>query len=247
MIISLEGADPLEGEVERLRAFHERGVRLLTLAWDDNEFCGAVFGSSGKGLTAQGEDLVQLCEELGVMVDVSHASDAGFRDVLRVARKPFIASHSNCRAVCAAPRNLNDDMIRALAERGGVMGINLASSFLAPDAFEASRTAQDAFWSDVRSGRKTFEEAGAEAARAEAAYPRPPRTWILEHVKHALNVGGEDVVALGGDLDGIDNMPEGIDGVADYPRIADLLREGGLSEAQIEKVCYRNLLRVLAG
>ncbi len=230
--------------MEALGAFYKRGVRLLTLAWDDNPFCGTTFGAGG-GLTDKGRDLVQYCEELGVMVDVSHASDSAFWDVCAVAGKPFVASHSNCRAVCAAPRNLTDEMIRALAERGGVMGINLASGFLSPASLEAERGINRAFWDDVRAGRATFDEAGEVASRAEAALARPPADWILAHVRHAIRVGGEEAVALGGDLDGVDNLPQGIEGVQDYPRIAELLLAGGLTASQVEKVCYRNLLRVL--
>ena len=244
VIISLEGADPLQGDVEALRDFHRRGVRLLTLAWDDNVFCGASFGS-GAGLSAEGEELVGLCEELGVMVDVSHASDTAFWDICKVATKPFVASHSDCRALCDAGRNLTDEMIRALAERGGVMGINLASSFLSQEFADAERESREAFWTGVRSGERSFDEAHEEAARASLGLPRPPLEAIAAHVRHAVDVGGEECVGLGGDLDGIDSMPAGIEGIAGYPQIADLLRRGGLTEARVEKVCYRNFARVL--
>jgi membrane dipeptidase len=244
VIVGLEGADPLEGDPEALRDFHRRGARLITLAWDDNAFCGAVFGESGAGLSERGHDLVTLCEELGVMVDVSHATDAGFWDVCHTAARPFVASHSNCRAVSAAPRNLSDAMIRALAERGGVMGINLESGFLSEDFRVLEQRATDVFWEAVRSGRQSFDEAGAEASRAIGALPRPPLEAVMTHVRHAIDVGGEDCVGLGGDLDGIDSMPLGIEGVQDYPRLADLLRDGGLTEAQVEKVCWRNFARV---
>jgi membrane dipeptidase len=245
VILSLEGADPLEGRLEALRDFHARGVRLLTLAWDDNVFCGAAFGN-GAGLSRQGEELVALCEELGVMVDVSHASDMAFWEVCRVATKPFVASHSGCRALCDAGRNLTDEVIRALAERGGVMGINLASSFLSQEFADAEKESREAFWAAVRSGEKSFDEAHEEASRASIGMPRPPLDVIAAHVKHAVSVGGEDCVGLGGDLDGIDSMPAGIEGVADYPKIADLLLRSGLTGSQVEKVCYRNLARVLS-
>ena len=244
VIISLEGADPLQGDVEALRDFHRRGVRLLTLAWDDNVFCGASFGS-GAGLSAEGEELVGLCEELGVMIDVSHASDTAFWDICKVATKPFVASHSDCRALCDAGRNLTDEMIRALAERGGVMGINLASSFLSQEFADAERESREAFWTGVRSGERSFDEAHEEAARASLGLPRPPLEAIAAHVRHAGDVGGEDCGGRGGDLDGIDSMPAGIEGIAGYPQIADLLRRGGLTEARVEKVCYRNFARVL--
>jgi len=250
ILISLEGADPLEGDPEALREFHRRGVRLVTLAWDDNPFCGAVFGKNGAGaagLSEKGEELVALCEELDVLVDVSHASDAAFRDVCRVATKPFVASHSDCRGLCAAPRNLSDDMIRALADAGGVMGINLCPSFLSPSFYEAERRATGPLMDAWHAGRLTLDEAGEKAAAVVRSLPRPPLETVVEHVRHAIDVGGEDCVGLGGDLDGVDALPEGIDGVHDYPRLVAALRGAGLTEAQLEKVCYRNLARVFIG
>lgn len=246
-IIALEGADPLEGEPENLRPFHDLGVRLLTLAWDDNAFCGAASGQSGAGLSRAGAELVALCEELGVMVDVSHASDAGFWDVCKAATRPFVASHSDCRALCPVPRNLDDEMIGALAERGGVMGINLFSGFLSAEFAELERSITAEFWRAVRAGERSFDDAGAEASRALQALPRPSLDLVGAHVRHAVKVGGEDCVGLGGDLDGIDSMPAGIESVADYPLLVDVLAAAGLSDAQIEKVCWRNFLRVMAG
>ena len=245
-IIALEGADPLEGDPEAIVHFHEQGVRLVTLAWDDNPFCGTTFGAGG-GLSRRGEELVQLCEELGVMVDVSHASDAAFWDVCRVASRPFVASHSNCRAVCSAPRNLTDEMIRALAERGGVMGINLCSGFLSQAYYDQETPAREAFWAAVRSGKKSIEEAHEESARATVSIPRPPLDVVAAHVRHAINVGGEECIGLGGDLDGIESMPAGVEGVADYPKIPEVLLRAGLTERQVERVCWSNFARVMEG
>jgi len=131
-ILGLEGADPLEGKAERLRHFFDLGVRDLIFAWQDNPFSGTAFGENTP-LTREGERLLGLAEELRVMVDVSHLSDRAFDDVCGMATKPFIASHSDCRALCPSLRNLTDPMIRALADRGGVMGINLAPGFLDPE------------------------------------------------------------------------------------------------------------------
>ncbi|NLE74522.1 MAG: hypothetical protein GX604_07840 [Actinobacteria bacterium] len=245
-IIALEGADPLEGDPEAIADFHRQGVRLVTLAWDDNPFCGTTFGAGG-GLTRRGEELVQFCEELGVMVDVSHASDIAFWDVCRVASRPFVASHSNCRAVCGSPRNLTDEMIRALAERGGVMGLNLCSGFLSQSYYNQEAPAREAFWAAVRSGAKSIEEAHEESARATASIPRPPLDVVAAHVKHAINVGGEECIGLGGDLDGIESMPAGIEGVADYPKIAETLLGAGLTERQVERVCWSNFARAMQG
>ncbi len=240
---SLEGADPLLGDVDNLFVFHDAGVRLLTLAWGDNPFCGSTYGE-GTGLTKKGGDLVAACESLGVVVDVSHLSDKGFADMCQVAERPFVASHSNCRTLCPSGRNLTDEMIRALAERGGVMGITLAPGFLSPEYYEKERSVLGRSFQTVLSGKETFDDAQAREAASMAGVPRPPLSLVVDHVKWAVNVGGEDSVGLGGDLDGVDYLPAGFEGAADYPRIEELLRDGGLTPRQIDKVCHENFLRV---
>jgi membrane dipeptidase len=239
-LIGLEGADPLEGVAENLRHFFELGVRNLIPAWLDNPFSGTAFGSD-RSLTPEGEALVQLAEDLGVMVDVSHLSDPAFWRTLEATKKPLIASHSNCRALCPSPRNLTDQMIRALADRGGVMGINLSPGFLDPEYYERTRPL-------VR--RLLQEELPAEEKvrlREELKkIPRPDLEWIARHVRHAIQVGGEDVIGLGGDLDGISATPLGIETVADYALLPELLERAGLVPRQVEKVCYRNFLRVFS-
>ena len=231
-IIALEGADPLEGKAEGLRRYVERGVRSVIFAWRDNEFSGTAFGTD-RPLTREGERLLGLAEDLSTMVDVSHLSDRAFADVCRASTRPFIASHSNCRALCPHPRNLSDAMIRQVADCGGVMGINLAPHFLDP------RLA--AIWAASRADPTQSKEEGAARRRALA---RPSLDWVARHVVHAIKVGGEDAVGLGGDLDGIDVTPDGIDSVADYVKLVPLFREAGLSERQIGKVCHANFLRV---
>jgi membrane dipeptidase len=239
-IIGLEGADPLEGQAEHLRHFHDLGVRLVIPAWDDNAFSGSSAGP-GDGLTAEGFKLIELCQELGVMVDVSHASDAAFAQIGEIVRGPFIASHSNCRALAPAPRNLADGQIRALAERGGVMGINLAPDFLSPEYL----VAWDAVLAPVRGADAATRQKLREAAGPQLrAIPLPSLEWIGRHVSHAIAVGGEDCIGLGGDLDGISFMPAGIHGVEDYPLIPAALAAAGLTDLQIEKVCWRNMARV---
>ncbi|MFH0916544.1 MAG: dipeptidase [bacterium] len=242
-IPSLEGADPLKGEPLALALFYQAGVRVLTLAWADNSFSGTALGS-GSGLTKKGQDLVGFCEELGVVVDVSHASDQAFWDVCAVSTKPFVASHSNCRALCPNARNLTDGMIRAIGDRGGVVGVNLYSGFLSPAFFAEEKDCLEEALGAVQAGERTLEEAGEAISAFHAGIPRPPLSLLVDHVKHIVNVGGEDCVGLGGDLDGIDSTPVGMDGVADYPKIAELLIGAGLASAQVEKFCHRNLVRV---
>jgi membrane dipeptidase len=242
VLIGLEGADPLGDRADNLVDFFEAGVRNLIPAWDDNAFSGTAFGS-GKPLTEEGCKLLELAEALRVMVDVSHLSDAAFEQVCRVTRRPFIASHSNCRAVCPHPRNLTDDMIRILADRGGVMGINLAPTFLDP----AYNSAWDVLMAPVAgAGMVAKREFEVEVAGQLDAIPLPAPEWITRHVQHAIRVGGEDCVGLGGDLDGIRALPSGMAGVESYSLIPALLARGGLTERQADKVCWGNMTRAFA-
>jgi membrane dipeptidase len=236
-ILSLEGADPLGTKAETIREFYDRGVRSLIFAWQDNAFSGTAFGNNTP-LTKQGRRLLGLCEELGIVVDVSHLSDKAFEEVVNLSERPFVATHSDCRALCPSLRNLTDDMIRTLSDRGGVMGINLAPSFLSP-AFAAAATPLH-----QASRQAKTPEARRKIREEVLSIRRPPLDWVARHILHAIDVGGEDCIGFGGDLDGIEQTPDGIDTVADYATFVPLLREAGLSKTQIEKVCYRNFLRV---
>ncbi len=240
VVASLEGADPLEGDLDRLEIFYEAGVRLITLAWGDNEFVGSTYDDGG-GLTRKGADLVTAMEERGILVDVSHASDKAFWDVCQVAGRPFLASHSNCRDLCPSMRNLTDDMIRALAERGGVIGITLAPAFLSKSYLDAETPLNNQFREALIAGS---DEAMQQFSEAVAVIPRPKLDLLVDHVLHAVNVGGEDAVGLGGDLDGIETLPADFNGVADYPRIGRLLRQAGLKPSQVDKICYGNFMRL---
>lgn len=134
-LLSLEGGEALEGEISALHIYHRLGVRAMTLTWNHRNALadGAAENSTGGGLTKFGREVVQEMERLGMVVDLSHIADAGFWDVEKLAKKPFIASHSNARAICPAQRNLTDDQMRALAAKGGVAGLNFYAAFLKED------------------------------------------------------------------------------------------------------------------
>jgi membrane dipeptidase len=239
-ILGLEGADPLP-DAQALADFFALGLRLVIPAWDDNHFSGSSTGGGGP-LTAEGHKLIDLARELHVMVDVSHLSDAAFWQVLEhMAGRPFIASHSNCRSLSPASRNLTDEQIRALAGSGGAMGINLA-----PDFIDAGYLAAwDAVMAPVAGADPATRQKHRMAAGPQlAALPRPSLDHVADHVRHAIAVGGEDCIGLGGDLDGISFTPEGVTGVESYPLIADALVRAGLTERQVEQVCWRNMARV---
>lgn len=246
-LLGLEGADPLAGDAENLAHFYYLGVRSITPAWDDNAFAGTPFGTNG-GLTAQGFKLIEVAEALQVMIDVSHLSDSAFWQVQGVARRPLIASHSNCRALCPSPRNLTDEMLRVIAQRGGVVGINLAPDYLEP----AYQAAWDAIAYPTRAAMNDEDNlAEREHLRRQAVQrlsdlPRPGIDWVVRHIRHAMQVGGEDCVGLGGDLDGIWFLPAGMTGIESYPQLAEALHRAGLTAAQVDKVCWRNMARVFA-
>lgn len=172
-ILTLEDGRAVRGELERIRWFYERDVRVITLTWNGENCFGSPNSADarvmGRGLTDFGAQAVEYMNELGMLVDVSHLSDGGFWDVARISRKPFAATHSNCRALAPHTRNLTDEMIRALANRGGVAGLNYFPPFLSPNPDERRSRVED----------------------------------MCRHVLHMLNAGGEDCIALGSDFDGI--------------------------------------------
>lgn len=212
--LTIEDGRSVEGRLEKLKYYYELGVRLISLTWNYENCFG--FPNSpdsvemAKGLKPFGKEAIPYMEELGMLVDVSHLSDGGFFDVAQIASKPFIASHSNCRALSPHPRNLTDDMIRVLAQAGGVAGLNFAPAFLHPD---------------IRSKESRLED-------------------MSRHVQHLLQIGGEEVLALGTDFDGISGNLE----VADASHLScliDRLKKDGLTERQLDKFCFENALRVI--
>jgi membrane dipeptidase len=239
-LIGLEGADPLGDSSDNLERYYRAGVRSLIPAWGDNAFSGASIGSGGP-LTAEGLRLIEAAEALRVMVDVSHLSDKGFWQLCDFAHRPFIASHSNCRALCPTPRNVTDEMIRAIADRGGVIGINLAPSFLDPGYLNAFVAVTAPARAAATVDRQQVWDSLSEQL---ASIPLPGIEWVARHALHIIEIGGEECVGLGGDLDGITAMPAGITGVESYPCLAESLAAAGLTEAQVEKACWRNMARV---
>ncbi|MCI6022909.1 MAG: dipeptidase [Candidatus Faecivivens sp.] len=175
--LTMEDGRAVQGSFDRLRYFYNQGVRLISLTWNFENCFGAPNSKDpammNKGLTAFGKEAVGAMNEMGIIVDVSHLSDGGFWDVVNLTRKPFVASHSNCRALTPHTRNLTDEMIRALAEKGGVAGLNFAPEFL---------------WTEADAA------AGSKISRIER---------MCAHLSHLIDVGGEDCAAIGTDFDGI--------------------------------------------
>lgn len=245
ILIGIEGAAPLDGDAEKIIPFFEQGVRLLTIVWNDNPFCGSVFGDQS-GLTEKGRELIHLCETLGIIIDVSHASDQGFYDILSSVTKPFVASHSNSREICPNSRNLTDDMICKIAENGGVIGINFGSEFISPETYEQSSSTRKKFMAAIKSKQISSSEAMKEGSKIMESIPRPSMDWVRRHIQHIIDKGGEDCICFGSDFDGILSMPDGIEGVSSFPKIAELLHAEGFTPGMIDKICWKNSSRILS-
>jgi membrane dipeptidase len=244
VMLAVEGGDALGGDLARLELFRRRGVRYLTVAWGDNELTGSAFGD-GSGLTPLGRDAIREMHDLGILVDVSHMSDAAIDDTLETASGVVIASHSNTRARCASPRNLTDDHIRAIAERGGVIGVLFAPGFLseqtrvaeAPLMERALALAEE----DPRGILGAMERLKPQLDRV----PLPSSDSVVEHIEHLVEVGGVECAAFGSDFDGIPYTPTDIPDCTGFGTILDKLRARGLSDTELEALCWGNWARVL--
>lgn len=210
--LTIEEGEAIEGSHKNLRNFYDLGVRLMTLTWNyENSIgypnCKEEFRN--KGLKDFGLETLEEMNNLGMIIDVSHLSDGGFYDVARYSKKPFVASHSNSRTICNHSRNLTDDMIRILSEKGGITGINFEKSFLI--------------------------EGGSKSSVKD----------MVKHINHISNIGGIDVVAIGSDFDGINPKNLEISNIGEIDKLIIELQKSGYHESDIEKILYKNALRVI--
>lgn len=254
LAMGMENGSPIEGELANLRHFYDRGIRYITLAHArDNLICDSSYDEAHThaGLSAFGREVVVEMNRLGIMVDVSHVSDASFWQVMELSAVPVIASHSSCRAFTPGfERNMSDEMIVALAEHGGVIQINFGSGFLDAEYREAEQAGDDAIAALLE--QQHIEDRHSPEARqiAEAyweAHPLPSVGVgvVADHIDHVVNLVGVDHVGLGSDFDGVgDTLPDGLGDVSMYPNLIAELLARGYPEADIEKICSGNVLRV---
>jgi membrane dipeptidase len=255
-LMGIEGGHAIEGDLGLLRMFWRLGVRYMTLTHTNhNEFADSCAQAEPRwgGLNTLGVKVVEEMNRLGMLVDVSHVADATFYDVLQVTRAPAICSHSSMRALCPHPRNITDDMLRALAANGGVVMINYNCGFLDADYQKASAASQATRRIQEEAARRKFAAGSQELAEAlqklDQRFPRPPRPGrarLLDHIRHALAVAGPDHVGLGSDFDGVPCVPAGMDDVTHLPRITHDLLAAGVPRETVRKVLGENLLRVFA-
>ncbi len=256
VLLGVEGGHELQGDLRMLDIYYRLGVRYMTLTHTKNDELGDSSGDKPqwKGLSPLGRQAVERMNQLGMMVDISHVSDDTFYAALAASKAPLIASHSSCRALCNAPRDMTDDMIRALAKNGGVMDINFYSGFLSQsyhDAFAKIEKQVDAEVTAARAQRAkqgkrlSYPEEVRIEQRLTRNLPAPSYTAIADHIDHAVKVGGIDHVGLGSDFDGIDTPPRGMEDVSKLPDLVQELARRGYSEEDLEKILGGNVLRVM--
>jgi membrane dipeptidase len=254
-LLGIEGGHMIANDLGVLRMFAALGVRYMTLTHSVNDEWAdsSTDKPAHNGLSDFGKDVVPEMNRLGMMVDISHVSDKTFADVLTLTRAPVIASHSSCRALCNAPRNMTDDMIRALAKNGGVIQINYHIGFLSQEFRDASEksAALKERTAEMLKGCGENEDCqilgGERLTRelvAEGKLPKVSWEKIIDHIDHAVKLAGADHVGLGSDFDGA-NMPDGMDDVSHLPRITDALLKRGYSESDVQKILGGNTLRVM--
>jgi len=259
-LMGIEGGHSIENDIRLLRDFYRLGVRYMTLTWSNsNEFAD----SSGdindpkvphhNGLTEGGKQIVLEMNRLGMLVDISHVADKTFWDTLSVTRAPVIASHSSARALTNHPRNMTDDMLRAVAKNGGVVQVNFYSGFVDESYRKASEAqakdrdaAVKAYTDQLKAAGKTpsYADWGRVEREWAAKIPRPPFSVLIDHIDHIAKVAGVDHVGLGSDFDGVTGTPQGMDSAADLPKITQALVDRGYSPDDIRKILGGNLLRV---
>lgn len=255
IFLGLENGSPLGHSLERLHYFHDNGVRYVTLCHSsDNQICDSCASVVKKwgGLSPFGRELVSEMNRIGMLVDVSHASDDTFYDVLECSSSPVVATHSCCRSICNHPRNMTDDMIRALAQAGGVIQINFYPLFLdggfrrilnESGISERGERIEAEFIADPGN---PYKRAAWNAVQDELnALKRPSYRLIADHIDHVVELVGIGHVGIGSDFDGIEVTPSGMEDISMMQGIFDELRYRGYTEADIASIAGLNFFRVL--
>jgi membrane dipeptidase len=256
-LMGMEGGHMIDNDLGLLRIYAALGVRYLTLTHSLNTTWADSSGdkSAHNGLAPFGRDVVRELNRLGIMVDISHVADKTFFDVLATSSAPVIASHSSCRAINNVPRNMTDDMLRALAAKGGVVHINFYEGFL-DSGFarkESRLKAEEAEQNRIDDRTPKFGDRSANGPAVRkineqriAKLGRIPLSRLLDHFEHAVKVAGVDHVGIGSDFDGVDDLlPEGMEDISKMPNLVRGLMERGFSDDDILKILGGNTLRVM--
>jgi membrane dipeptidase len=251
IFLGMENGAPIQKDLSLLRLFYDMGIRYMTLSHAaNNEICDSCAPNEKRwdGLSPFGREVVREMNRLGMLVDVSHISDKSFYDVLECSKRPVVATHSCCRAIADHPRNLTDQMIKDLANNGGVIQVNFYPPFLNSSYAEKFWPLCDAFDDAQEKFRKNpvkYREEFRNAEREMFALPRPSYTEVIDHIDHIVKLVGVRHVGIGSDYDGIEVTPEGLEGVDRLPVITKELKRRGYTEDDIRLILGENFLRLL--
>ncbi|MCF8241323.1 MAG: dipeptidase [Melioribacteraceae bacterium] len=244
--MGIENGAAIEDDLSNLKHFYDRGIRYITLTHSKNNLIGGSSYDTERtwdGLTEYGEEVIKEMNRLGIMVDVSHVSDSTFWDIMNVTGAPPIASHSSCRHFTPGmERNMSDEMIKALAEKDGVIMINFGSYFLNSDFQKKMDGAWDYLSKNNIKGEERIE--WLENYKKENQVKEIDIKEVAAHIKHVVNLVGIEHVGLGSDFDGVGDLPAGLTDVSMYPNLIFELLKKGFSENDIQKICSGNIMRV---
>lgn len=250
--MGMENGAPIEGDLANLQYFYDRGIRYITLAHaKDNHICDSSYDTSytWNGLSPFGKKLIPAMNEIGMMIDISHVTDSTAFQVLELSKAPVVATHSGCRHFTPGfHRNMNDTLIRALAESGGVLQINFGSYFV-NDTFRVNseqRSADIKTYLDEHGLERSESAAKSFIDRYDREHPvgGADISDVVKHIEHAVQLVGIDHVGLGSDYDGVGSVPDGLEDASTYPNLIYELLKKGYSESDIRKICSGNFLRV---
>ena len=251
--MGMENGAPLEGDLSNVKYFHERGISYITLTHsEDNDICDSSYNlgeRTHKGLSEFGAEVVKEMNKIGIMIDISHVSDDAFYQIMDVTEVPAIASHSSARHFTPGfERNMSDDMIKRLAENGGVIQINFGSSFVTKSS-QDKRTANGEKVSQyIEENNLESDDPKVQEFAKQVAEDNPvfcDVTDVADHIDHVVKLAGIEHVGFGSDYDGVgDTLPYGLKDPSDFPNLIYHLLKRGYSEEDIEKICYKNVWRV---
>lgn len=245
LALGMENGTPINGKLENLQHFYQRGIRYITLSHSEsNHIADSSYDLRRRwnGLSPFGKELVVAMNNIGMMIDISHVSDDAFYQAVEISKVPVIASHSSLRSYTPGfERNMDDDMIKALAKNGGVVQINFGSSFVTMMANQYGALRKAA----AKQAGVADDDAFELAFRKKHPYPFATLDTVLDHIDHVVKLVGIDYVGIGSDYDGVgDSLPIGLKDVASYPNLINGLLQRGYSNADIEKILSGNFLRV---
>ena len=251
IVIAIENGAPIEGDLARLKHFYDRGVRYITLVHSkDNHISDSSFddGRKWKGLSPFGKEVVAEMNRLGMIVDVSHASDDAFYQIVELSKAPVVATHSSCRHFTPGwERNMDDDMIRLLAKKGGVIQITFGSMFVNEQVHRRYSERKKKAMEHIKAKNLQGDEKEAFIEEYTKANPIGDAdiSDVVDHIDHVVKLVGIDHVGIGSDFDGVgDSLPTGLKDVSCYPNLIRELLRRGYAEEDIEKICSGNFLRV---